>query len=76
MCGFEIAELPLRHPEKLKNRNAMKFSKEIFCIWGRTIHCQYRLGTISLNSSPPGKNLGVKITKLNMSHQNNSVILK
>lgn len=80
MCGSETAELPLRDPEKLENwvnRNVMRFSKEIFCTWGRTIHCQYRPGTVSLNSSSSGKVLGLKVinTKLNMRQQNKGVIL-
>jgi len=78
MCDSEMAELLLRDPEKPENwinRNVMKFSRETFCIWGGIISCQYRPGTISLSRSPSEKDLGVKVTKLNMSQQNKTIIL-
>lgn len=80
MCGSEMAELSLKDPEKLENganRDVMRFSKETFCTWGRTIHCQCRLGTVSLNSSPSGKVPGLKVinTKLNTRQQKKAVVL-
>lgn len=72
MCDSEMAELPLRDPEKLENwanRNVRKFSKETFCIWGRIICCQHRLGTISLSSSPSGKDLGLKVINTKLEYE-------